>query len=545
MIILQIILNEALKLHPLNKSKVIAGSNGLERPIDQFGVLEAPDSFHFVKRNEFLMTTGYMFKDNPELQYKIVKELYNRGVCALGIKRNRYIDEISQKTIDFCNTHNFPLMYIPNEYGWYDFFSPLLHLMHITQLGTNKDILNKMTTLSDTILNSNSFDEIASHIYKIFNIPCCIYINYNNISASYPPKSPISEVSITELIKKFQNTQNNLIINNIKRIIFENQPILFCSLNHKMSCYGYMFLYEKNDELKPEDISMLQYIVICVQSYVNRFLNSNRKFSPRQNKFLLQLVANKIMDKNTLLYKSNELNIDLYKDYIVAVSKNLPISEYEDLDKVYTFIENSINLKYKVLSAFEFNGNYIIFNPVNNNISPMENYKNTKLKIIKIKKEFEDFFHINNFSFGIGTYHTSIDGIKTSYNEAVRTFDSYKKFFNNNFIINFNDLGIYSILSNPSINKDIQNFANKYIGPIIIFDKKNNSELLTTLKNFFECHRSFRSCAKEMQLHHNTIRYRLKQIEELCCIDITSENDLLELELSLKLLPFIDKSITL
>lgn len=540
---MQIILNEALKLHPLNKSRIIAGGNGLNRPIDQFGVLEAPDSFHFVKSNEFLMTTGYLFKDNSELQYKIIKELYSRGVCALGIKMNRYIKEFSQEAIYFCNTHNFPLIYIPNEYGWYDFFSPLLYLMHIIQLGTDKDILNKMTTLSDFILNSSSFNEIARHIYKIFNIPCYIYIYYNTISASYPPKSPISEIQIEKLIEKFQDTENSFIIKNVKRINFREKSILVSAIKHKTSCYGYILLYERNGQFKYEDISLFQYVLICIQSYVNRFLNSNRKFNPKQNKFLLQLVNKKIIDKNILLQKSNELNIDLYKDYIVAVSKNLPISQYQDLDKIYTFIENNINLKYKVLSAFDFNKYYIVFIPVNNNISSMHNYKNAKSKIIEIQKELKSFFHINYFSFGIGMQHLSIDGIRISYNEGIRAFDSYRKFFDKDFIINFKDLGIYSILSNPAINSDIENFTNKYIEPIMTFDKKNNSQILTTLKYFFECHRSFRSCAKVMHLHHNTIRYRLKKIEDLCQIDTTSENDLLELELSLKLLPFVNKSI--
>lgn len=541
MIILQIILSEALKLHPLNKSKVLAGENGLNRPIDQFGVLEAPDSFNFVKNNEFLMTTGYMFKDNSELQYKIIKELFNRGVCALGIKVNRYIKEISSKAINFCNEHNFPLIHIPNEYGWYDFFSPLLYLMHV-ESGSNKDLLNKMTNLSDVILNSNNFNEITKYIYEIFHIPCSLYINYNSITANYPEKSPISNVDIGNLIEKFDNIENKFIINDIKRITFENKSVLFSSIKHKMNCYGYVFLYEGNGELKSEDISLFQYIVVCIQFYLNKFLDSNRKFNSRQNKFLLELVNIDHIDKSELLYKSNELNIDLYKDYIVAISRNLPISQYEDLDKIYTFIENSINLKYKVLSAFDFNGNYIAFNPIDKN-SSTEIYKDTKLKTIKIKKEFENFFNTNNFSFGIGTYHTSVDGIRTSYKEALRAFNSYKRFFNDSFIINFKDLGIYSILSNPNISEDIHNFAHKYIDSIIQFDKESNSELLTTLKYFFECHRSFRSCAKEMHLHHNTIRYRLKKIEELCDVDITSENDLLELELALKLLPFINKSI--
>ncbi|MBP2033972.1 purine catabolism regulator [Clostridium algifaecis] len=535
---MRIILDKALKLHPLNKSKLIAGANGLTRPIDQFGVLEAPDSFKFVKNNEFLLTTGFMCKNNHELQYKIVKQLFNRGVCALGIKVNRYITELSPKVIDFCNRNDFPILYVPSEYGWYELFYPLLYLMYIHP-GSNEDLLNKMTELSDRILNSNNFDEIVKYIYNIFNIPCYIHINYNNISAAYPVSFQTSDIS--EFVEHFNDTQTSFITNNIKRIDFKKDSILFSYIKHKMNCHGYILLYEKNTKLKPNDISLFNYIVVCIQFYSNKFLNSTRKFSPIHNKFLLELLNVKELDKKQLMYRSNELNIDLYKNYIISVSKNLPISEYEDLDKIYTFIENNINIKYKVLSAFDFNGNYIVFNPIDKNLSLEQIFKCTKLKIIKIKKELENFFNIKNFSFGIGTYHKSIDGIKTSYCEALRAFDCYKKFFNYDFIINFKDLGIYSILNNPSISDDIQKFTNKYIKPIIDSDIENNSELLKTLKCFFDSNRSFRNCAKEMNLHHNTIRYRLKKIEELCHIDITFENDLLELELALKLIPFLNK----
>lgn len=534
---MQIILEELLKLHPLNKGRVLAGQNGLKRPIDLFGILETPDSFHFVRNNEFLMSTGYMFKDNPVLQYKIVKELYSRGVCALGIKVGRYINEVSEDVLDFCNEHNFPLLYLPNGYGWYDFFSPLLILMHV-EPESNKDLLNKMTNLSDKILDSNNFNEITKYIYGIFKKPCCIHIKYNETSIIYPEQSSLKHISIETLVESFNNEDICPIINDIKRIKFEDKYILISSIKHDKNCYGYIYLLEGNNSFTIKDIYLFQYFIVCLQFYTNSFLDLNRKFTSKQNEFLLRIVNEENIDNKSLLYESNGLNIDLYSDYIISVSKELPISNYEDTDTIYKFIEKNINLKYKVLSAFDFDGNYIVFNPIDKNISLPKAYKDTKLKIIKIKKELEDFFN-GNFSFGIGNFSNSIQDIRKSYLEAVRAFDCYNKFFNNGFIISFKDLGIYSILSNPNIKEDIENFSFSCLNPLIKFDKENKGQLITTLEYFFEFKRSFRSCGKEMNLHHNTIRYRIKKIEELCDMDLCLENDLLELEVALKLLPFV------
>ncbi|MCT4605695.1 MAG: PucR family transcriptional regulator ligand-binding domain-containing protein [Marinisporobacter sp.] len=537
---MRILLEDLLKLQPLNKAQILAGEKGLKKPIDLFGVLEAPDSFNFVKNNEFLMTTGYMFKDNPKLQYKVIKELYNRGVCALGIKIGRYITEIPKEVLQFCSEHDFPLLYLPSEYGWYDFFSPLLYLMHM-EPESNTELLNKMTYLSNKIFSSNNFNQIIKYLYKLLNRPCCIYLNYNNQQMIHQKNFPLNHIPVAHILEKFDNKENYFIMNQIKRIKLEDQSVLVSPIKNNRTCYGYIFLIDEPNLLKLEDLSLFQYFIVCLQIYTSNLLDLNRKFTTKHNKFLLELIHDRSIDKSKLLYEANELNINLHCDYIVSISKGIPFSQYEDINKLYTFIENNINHKYKVLSAFNLDGNYIVFNPLNQRDSLEYMYKNTKSKIIKIKKELEKFFNGHTFSFGIGTYEASIEGIQKSYYKATRAFDSYSKFFDSDFIIDFKNLGIYSILSNPSIKEDIQAFVEHSIYPIIQFDQENNAELLITSKYFFDCHRSFRNCAKAMNLHHNTIRYRLKKIEELCNIDLSSENDLLALELALKLLPFCNR----
>ena len=54
-------LRDMLNTRAFQELQVIAGKDGLDNPVRYVGVLEAPDSVDFVKKHEFILTTGYVF----------------------------------------------------------------------------------------------------------------------------------------------------------------------------------------------------------------------------------------------------------------------------------------------------------------------------------------------------------------------------------------------------------------------------------------------------------------------------------------------------
>lgn len=143
-------------------------------------------------------------------------------------------------------------------------------------------------------------------------------------------------------------------------------------------------------------------------------------------------------------------------------------------------------------------------------------------------------------SFGIGKFYPGLTGLKPSYRDAIMSLNLGKKIYGSGNITSYNDLGLYRFLSDPNLAPELESYVNDYIAPIIKYDKENNSDLLKTLKTFFECGRGIRKCAQTMYVHHNTIRYRLELIEKICNININTPDNLLNLEVALKLLPLVN-----
>ena len=75
----------------------------------------------------------------------------------------------------------------------------------------------------------------------------------------------------------------------------------------------------------------------------------------------------------------------------------------------------------------------------------------------------------------------------------------------------------------------MQKFVNEILGEIIEYDKKNNAQLLDTMWIYFNCDCNMTKAAERIFSHKNTIKYRLKRIEEITGRDFDNSFESLEL----------------
>lgn len=102
-------------------------------------------------------------------------------------------------------------------------------------------------------------------------------------------------------------------------------------------------------------------------------------------------------------------------------------------------------------------------------------------------------------------------------------------------IVCYDNLGVYRVLYSGADNTEKQLFINEFLGPII-----NESELITTLRIYFENQGNQRSTAKAMNVHYNTISYRITRVEQLTGQNLSNSDDALCLQIALKLLDMTD-----
>jgi hypothetical protein len=81
----------------------------------------------------------------------------------------------------------------------------------------------------------------------------------------------------------------------------------------------------------------------------------------------------------------------------------------------------------------------------------------------------------------------------------------------------------------------LHSFRERLLGPLLAYDDQHRAELLPTLREFLACSGSWNVCAARMYVHVNTVRYRVRRIEELTGRDLSRLDDQVDFFLALRI----------
>jgi len=81
----------------------------------------------------------------------------------------------------------------------------------------------------------------------------------------------------------------------------------------------------------------------------------------------------------------------------------------------------------------------------------------------------------------------------------------------------------------------LRSFRERLLGPLLAYDDRHRAELLPTLREFLACSGSWNACAAKMYVHVNTVRYRIRRIEELTGRDLSCLDDQVDFFLALRI----------
>jgi DNA-binding PucR family transcriptional regulator len=81
----------------------------------------------------------------------------------------------------------------------------------------------------------------------------------------------------------------------------------------------------------------------------------------------------------------------------------------------------------------------------------------------------------------------------------------------------------------------LRSFRDRLLGPLLAYDELHRAELLPTLREFLACSGSWNACAATMYVHVNTVRYRIRRIEELTGRDVSCLDDQVDFFLALRI----------
>lgn len=120
---------------------------------------------------------------------------------------------------------------------------------------------------------------------------------------------------------------------------------------------------------------------------------------------------------------------------------------------------------------------------------------------------------------------------------AARTVDDAReamfiarRLFGGSRVMPFEDLGVYPLLlRGGASHEELEEFADRVLAPLRAYDEKHQTELIRTLRLYFDVGQNVKTAAGELSVHRHTVFYRLRQISEISGYDLDSAHDQLAL----------------
>lgn len=87
-------------------------------------------------------------------------------------------------------------------------------------------------------------------------------------------------------------------------------------------------------------------------------------------------------------------------------------------------------------------------------------------------------------------------------------------------VITLEDLGIVGLLLQLEDPAKLTAFATRTLEPVVAYDAKHRTELMSTLRAYFASRQERNATADSLLVHPNTVAQRLRRIEQLCGVDL-------------------------
>ncbi|MDB7088936.1 helix-turn-helix domain-containing protein, partial [Enterococcus mundtii] len=149
----------------------------------------------------------------------------------------------------------------------------------------------------------------------------------------------------------------------------------------------------------------------------------------------------------------------------------------------------------------------------------------------------DDFYQHSNYFIGVSESHPYWR-LSLGYKEAEQSINILVSNYPSKRYLLYSKLGILKMFIDDQ-GKINQLYRDKmletYIFPLKETDNKNRTELLSTLETFFYCGFSYSRTSEKLFIHKNTLRARIKRIEQILDVDIKHPDNLMNIYISFQI----------
>ena len=502
---------QMLKIGSLQEITVLAGERGLsKRAVKTVVVIDVPHSDQWVRGGEFLITSGFLFADTPYELIDLVGGLARKNAAALGIKIGRFLASVPEEALAKADELDFPILDIPPHVNHTDIINPVLS----TIVNTQYELLRETDAIRNRFMESVVSNAEVSLVLEILE-------EFLHTGAAFVDIA-LGDLHVSGK-SSFQSTSAN----------FSRLRDIMKTLPHEKVILADKLVGALVFEEDPYSLSPLAEVAIK-QAKNALFIHLQRKKISleverrHKDEFIQNLLYSKFKRNADTLQKARIYGWDPSWELVVAALLPSSLPQKNTQDGIFSQNEQQENYylcsrHFKILFpgsiGIEYESSYIALVPVKNN----ESKTDIKNRLEKVRRLLSEGTR-QCITIAFSAVKPNLMGASEAFSEVRTTLDVIERMQYRGIALSWEDLGVDRVLSIIKGTETSKSFWKDILGNLVDSSSATSAKhpfLMETLQALIEHDWQPKAVANLLGVHYNTVKYRIKLLEELLGKDLS------------------------
>jgi len=518
-------MKEVLQLPELRSVRLLAGEKGLNREVRKVTANDSPDGAEWARGGEVVLSSGYIWRDNPDGLLKFLQTLDAHNSSGFGIKLKRYLSTLPEAVERYADEAGFPILDLPEHFTFDDFIHPALTFI----INEQATILRRSHEIHRTLTESISCQDPLARVADILAT-----LLENKVVFLSHCTSPSC---VSTGAEDFESC--------LKKTLIEQSRRKFASFPVTLSGHTFFTIFV-NEPLSASSNRLTQealYHAGAICRYIIQREQSNQQVEMRfRNEFFRDVLSGAATEKGDLERRARLFGMNLSSGGYVMI--------------VQTKCDDSVDFSPESLALLRSEKERVIKRLLSiiSQVCPssmIDSGLDRTLAMLPCSSEGKDHFlrmlkeRVGEFlsglsesegllvSCGVGGFTTSFREPAKSYKQALKALEILRGQPSANRVATWENAGFLRLVGDVFDSVECRNFSDSTLGALV--NQKRYSHLLETLVTLEENQWNLKATARSLFIHYNTIKYRYKQIEQILGRPLSCQENRINLSIALRL----------
>ncbi|QGQ47709.1 PucR family transcriptional regulator [Metabacillus sediminilitoris] len=550
-------IKDILNYEIMKNAKIITGKSiANERSVQWISVIEMPVE-NFVRKNEVVLTTAIGCNNDVETLKSFVQDVIDSEASALMFAMGRYIYDIPREVIELAEKHNFTLIELPWEVRFANIIEEVMKEINDIQHKERKKSEKVQQELLKLILKETDLKHISKFIQR--HIGCSIIITDRSgtiqekgchsqefikkwkncvLQGILPLKKEESMITRDPMFQKFQMIEieeQTVLQLPVLQVLGDAQGFIFVMLPPHASVDSYLTQYRVN---------VLEHSATTIALWLSRKNAIEETKISLRSDFVQELAKGEFVSCDQANSRAKLLGYNIKHPYvcIVGFPENLEelfrkrkrdYDSYDHwLESMIHYIEEEIyyaaqSLKREVMMTYQ-GDQLLIYLEIQCKNENATNFLDL------VERRLKNLLPEVVISWGIGNFREGFTGFAESYQHANVALNIGRRKKGTGHRMMYEHTRVDRVLLNLAQNHEMKEVIMSTIEPLVEYDEQRNMDLIGTFSAYNQYHGNVSQTARSLNLHRQSLLYRLRKIESLTGLSLVDPDDLFLLDLSIK-----------